>query len=909
MTRVSGGTLPNSAYSRGRAAARSRSASPRPRRVLSPVGLSVAQRRAQLAEQTAASAASGVGRVAEETRRVRELVEATTAEARSVRSEVESHVAQLAAAAEASAARTEERMTAEVKRVAAYSDAQASKAAAEVTARLGKEVQAAATSTAATAELTTRVAVEGVRRDIQAQLDANRADALQRSEEVAKQVRDLSVQLTSLAEQLNKFNPVSGREVDMGYAKVITDVDKRFAVQQDEIKALSTAILEQQKSLQSNNETLHSVLTGVENLGENVKNLQEEMVTWQTEYQEGEAYYDKMNEQLLQEVPLAPVNKEPTVKMNPPEVTTARNKVPADPKTPMPTIPEERTLPELGTSQGMELTPEEEAEVNQRWEIITNKPRSMDVNGPTPQNIKYRNVQADQAAQTMISQFFAEAGSKTGITQKMQPVDGVVPKRINPIRVEEEKGSKGRPHVRFADQNIGMNETAATNESTHPTIGETTISTREAQKIHDHVHAVMHEQYAEGRAALRANLGLHAEEDVTSGKAAHSGTIDLVSSSVQTGGSQVPRTSFGSPVLVTNPGSASPSVNSGAQPFATAAWKPKEPPCFFGRSAEDAHTWVSLVRNYLTFMSGSDAQQVAYTATLFREAAHEWYMSFERRNRGPPRDWAMLVAALLDRFGSNIRSQEAQSQLMSISQGSRAVRDYASQFETLLGRLDSYDEGHMLNLFIWGLQPDLARSVSLHYPQSIAKAVSLAETTELAIKASRRPGWKSSTAGDQTRGQQQKKRGQGQWRGRGWGRGGNRGRGGSSSMGSARGNSRGRGGSGRGQSYSVNYDPLACFQCGVRGHLARDCPQKRAQSQGSGNAGPSRGTFGQSGHKGPRGRGRGRSVRFGGLNVLYDEAGNEYPVDDAGQLYVPLGFDVAVTENEADDKNGKEIKN
>ena len=60
-------------------------------------------------------------------------------------------------------------------------------------------------------------------------------------------------------------------------------------------------------------------------------------------------------------------------------------------------------------------------------------------------------------------------------------------------------------------------------------------------------------------------------------------------------------------------------------------------------------------------MSGSDSQQVAYTVTLFQEAAHEWYMSFEHRNRGPPRDWEGLVAALLDRFGSNIRSQEAQS--------------------------------------------------------------------------------------------------------------------------------------------------------------------------------------------------------------------------------------------------------
>ena len=127
--------------------------------------------------------------------------------------------------------------------------------------------------------------------------------------------------------------------------------------------------------------------------------------------------------------------------------------------------------------------------------------------------------------------------------------------------------------------------------------------------------------------------------------------------------------------------------------FATAQWSPKGPPCFFGRSTEDVHTWTSLVRHYLTFMAGSDAQQVAYTVTLLREAAHEWYTGYEKKTRGPPRDWAQLSTALLERFGSNIRSQEAQSQLMSISQGQRAVREYASQFETLLGRLDSFDEG------------------------------------------------------------------------------------------------------------------------------------------------------------------------------------------------------------------------
>ena len=57
--------------------------------------------------------------------RVREMVEATTAEARSVRGEVESRVATLAVAADASTARATEEISSRVKEVAEYSDAQA----------------------------------------------------------------------------------------------------------------------------------------------------------------------------------------------------------------------------------------------------------------------------------------------------------------------------------------------------------------------------------------------------------------------------------------------------------------------------------------------------------------------------------------------------------------------------------------------------------------------------------------------------------------------------------------------------------------------------------------------------------------------------------------------------------------
>ena len=42
---------------------------------------------------------------------------------------------------------------------------------------------------------------------------------------------------------------------------------------------------------------------------------------------------------------------------------------------------------------------------------------------------------------------------------------------------------------------------------------------------------------------------------------------------------------------------------------------------------------------------------------------------------------------------------------------------------------------------------------------------------------------------------------------------------------------------------------------------------------------------------------------------LYDKVGNEYLVDDAGQLYVPLGFEQIVIEGENEEENKNGTKN
>ena len=97
------------------------------------MGLSVVQQHAWLAEQTASTAISGVGRVEVETCGVCEMVEATMAEARSIRGEVESCVATLAAAAGVSTLHVTKEIASHVKQVVEYSDAQALHITVDVT--------------------------------------------------------------------------------------------------------------------------------------------------------------------------------------------------------------------------------------------------------------------------------------------------------------------------------------------------------------------------------------------------------------------------------------------------------------------------------------------------------------------------------------------------------------------------------------------------------------------------------------------------------------------------------------------------------------------------------------------------------------------------------------------------------
>ena len=106
-------------------------------------------------------------------------------------------------------------------------------------------------------------------------------------------------------------------------------------------------------------------------------------------------------------------------------------------------------------------------------------------------------------------------------------------------------------------------ETSSTSQSrSQPTVGDTTIMTEEARWIKEIVQDTIREQFAPGRAALRSNLGLPAQELTTTRGRANAENLLEIGPIPGAGSSQknvsstapvrnsVPRSSFGSPVPI-----------------------------------------------------------------------------------------------------------------------------------------------------------------------------------------------------------------------------------------------------------------------------------------------------------------------------------------------------------------------
>ena len=91
---------------------------------------------------------------------------------------------------------------------------------------------------------------------------------------------EIAMNLATLTEQLNRFKPTSSVEVAGGQEQLSGAVDAQLTLQSQRIDSVGESAREAQKTAQDNAEVLNSLLVGMENLGDNVKQLREEMNAW-----------------------------------------------------------------------------------------------------------------------------------------------------------------------------------------------------------------------------------------------------------------------------------------------------------------------------------------------------------------------------------------------------------------------------------------------------------------------------------------------------------------------------------------------------------------------------------------------------------------------------------------------------
>ena len=200
---------PNATFESGRRTVRARSASPRPRRTISPSSLSVARQRALVAEQKAETAISGVEDVASQIEHARRVAEEAIASSRTVHADVEAKISDVASRSIASVSGVAADVEGKMREMAVHTEAQTHRAVED-------------------SQVKTREFVESHRRDLEAKLTQNQAEARQTAQDAKAAFDDLSTRLGAITSQLTQMNAAQSADVASGREQLSEEFSARL---------------------------------------------------------------------------------------------------------------------------------------------------------------------------------------------------------------------------------------------------------------------------------------------------------------------------------------------------------------------------------------------------------------------------------------------------------------------------------------------------------------------------------------------------------------------------------------------------------------------------------------------------------------------------------------------------------
>uniref|UniRef100_A0AAQ5ZXR0 CCHC-type domain-containing protein n=1 Tax=Amphiprion ocellaris TaxID=80972 RepID=A0AAQ5ZXR0_AMPOC len=143
-------------------------------------------------------------------------------------------------------------------------------------------------------------------------------------------------------------------------------------------------------------------------------------------------------------------------------------------------------------------------------------------------------------------------------------------------------------------------------------------------------------------------------------------------------------------------------------------------------------TQVSLVFDLQPRSYASERAKVAFLVSLLSGAARDWGTSLWEQQGAVCNSYASFTAEMRKIFDHPVRGRDAADRLLSISQGSRSVADYAVDFRTLASETD-WNDGALRGVFYKGLQDTLKDELALR-----EELATLEQCIDLAIRLDNR---------------------------------------------------------------------------------------------------------------------------------------------------------------------------
>ena len=168
--------------------------------------------------------------------------------------------------------------------------------------------------------------------------------------------------------------------------------------------------------------------------------------------------------------------------------------------------------------------------------------------------------------------------------------------------------------------------------------------------------------------------------------------------------------------------------------------RPVQPDLFYGvRSPSVVEAWLHTVDKYGDCAELEDEERVTYASTLLRDGGATWWRHLETAihpddgSNQTPKTWREFQAAFRAEFKPRNSAQMARNKLRALTQAGTSngsIREYVTEFRNVMLDLPEMFDDDAMHEFICGLSYDARVQVLLNNPTSLVAAYNAAETFE-----------------------------------------------------------------------------------------------------------------------------------------------------------------------------------